>query len=127
MLASSNRCLQQCNERGCSCGRRPRHHAPCLLLALAHAFQSSPFTSQSDTAQTSGRFHSPKLPAVCAVAAADPEVGRARRRPRRFLGFTWTEFKLLSCVVAVMCLAINGGVCSVVRSEHPCDTVMSTK
>jgi hypothetical protein len=37
-------------------------------------------------------------------------VGRGRPRPRRFLGFTWPELKLMCCVVAVLCLAINGGV-----------------
>ena len=94
-------------------------HLSCLLPAMASAFQSSRSQTSTDTALTSGRYKTmPTFPSVCAVAAVDPEVGRTRRRPRRFLGFTWTEFKLLSCVVAVMCLAINGK-CDV-PSVHPC-------
>lgn len=41
-------------------------------------------------------------------------MGCAGPRPRKvLLGFTWAEIKLMSCIVAVLCLAINGrGNCS---------------
>lgn len=46
-----------------------------------------------------------------ADAVGDPEVGRPfGRRGRKFLGFTWPEIKLLACIIAVLTLAINGGV-----------------